>query len=149
MKSIVKTVRDLIGQAVDVDVIDDYTEELYIAYCGPYKLYPEAEERFKLALDLPVLWHYGRPGATDEWVEVLIDGQPDEDKALANAIELFEALAGYCSEQDFDRWFEYDDDYDKWEAMAAEERSYFSDFTPEECAGWSQQDVIDSYRRER
>lgn len=93
-------VRDLMSMDIDIDVVDDVTEELYIAFCGAYKLSPEAEEHFSEALNYDaemlddiVIIHVDAPG--DEWKD-----------RLAKAKELFYSLAGYCDAEDYDKWFE-------------------------------------------
>ena len=47
-------IRDFLHENTDIDVCDDYTEECYIAYCGPMWLTPEGEIEFSGALDLEV-----------------------------------------------------------------------------------------------
>ena len=96
-------IRDFIHEDVDIDVLDDYTEECYIAYCGPMWLTPEGEQEFKDALDLEVEI---TPGCGT--VTILVD-DPDEDTAERNlqaVTYLFYALAGFAATADeYDRWF--------------------------------------------
>lgn len=98
------TVRDFIKVCDgEFDVYDNYTEELAIAYCGE-KLTAAGEEYFKEALDLEII-------AIDrERVIVGVDApnlkEKDVEHRLEKAKELFESMAGYCSESDWDKWFE-------------------------------------------
>ena len=96
-------IRDFIHESVDVDVIDDYTEECYIAFCGPMWLTPEGEREFKDALDLEVEY---KPGG--DIVSILVD-DPDDDRAERNlkaVTHLFYAMAGYDSTvEEYEGWF--------------------------------------------
>ena len=47
-------VRDLIAQSIDIDVYDDVTEELGIAFCGPMELTDEGAEKFADVLDYDI-----------------------------------------------------------------------------------------------
>lgn len=95
------TVRDLLLTSEDVDIANDVTDALFPALCPPLYLTPEGEKHFARALDIPV-------ELRDGYAVLLIDG--DSWKASYRAAwELFTAGAGYCSCEDWDRWF-YDDD---------------------------------------
>lgn len=98
------TVRELLGMEIDIDVIDDVCEELYICFCGPMKLTPEGAERFSDVLDYPVsMLNY-----TDCSYAVVHIDDPDDhvwQEKLHKAKEFFEADAGYCSDSDYDKWF--------------------------------------------
>ena len=92
------TVREFIAQDVDTEVIDDYTSELYIAYVGPTGLTPDGEIEFSAVLDLDV--------NTDSGAAVVHIPDGDYmDGILTTAIKMFEALAGYCSEEHWNQWF--------------------------------------------
>lgn len=100
------TVRDLIQQEVDIDVYDDVCEELGIAFCGPQLLTEEGEKTFADVLDYPVKINTCSYGGLPAAI-VLID-DPDEDvwnERLEKARLFFESAAGYCSCEDYDRWF--------------------------------------------
>ena len=103
-------IRDFIHEEVDIDVLDDYTEECYIAFCGPMKLTKKGEQEFKDALDLEVEY---KPG--DRVVTILVD-DPDEDKAERNlkaVAHLFYAMAGFdATVEEYDLWFQDDDESD-------------------------------------
>ena len=96
-------IRDFIHEEVDIDVLDDYTEECYIAFCGPMWLTTEGEKEFADALDLEV-----EIKPHSDLVTILVD-DPDEAKAERNlkaACHLFFALAGHdATEEEYERWF--------------------------------------------
>lgn len=101
------TVRDLLKMEICVDVVDDVTEELYIAFDGPQALTREGEKEFALALDLeaepsrdPNLWI----------IHVDSDDERTWKRRLRSAIKLFNGMAGYCSESDYDLWFREESD---------------------------------------
>lgn len=81
----------------DIDVsVDGYDE---IAVVAPITLTPIAREKFATALLLPIR---GTSVYSDK------DGE-EGDKECELAWELLHSLAGYCSIQHFDKWFEGDD----------------------------------------
>lgn len=92
-------VKDLIVQPVDVDVYDDVCEELCIAMCGPVELTEEGKRRFAEVLEYEVT-------LGDGCAVVSCDG-PDGvwQKKLKEAKRFFEGAAGYCSEEDYEKWF--------------------------------------------
>lgn len=99
-------VSDLIKMDVEIDVYDDVCDALEIAFCGPAELTEEGKARFADVMDFDVeiiedTWS-GFPHAI-----VHVD-DPDEKKwkrNLKQAKTLFEGLAGYCSEADYNKWF--------------------------------------------
>ena len=100
------TIRELINQEIDIDVYDDVCEELAIAFCGPQLLTEEGEKEFEDIMHFPVRINphsYGNlPAAI-----VLID-DPDEavwQERLKKIERFFYGAAGYCSCEDYDRWF--------------------------------------------
>lgn len=99
------TVREFIAQDVDMDVYDDVTDELGIAFVGPMELTDEGKEHFAQVLDLEMMVKEAPGFGTNAYV--LIDGTDGNGwkKRLKQAKEFFEAAAGYCSADDYDRWF--------------------------------------------
>lgn len=96
------TVRDLLKMKTCVDVVDDVTEELYIGFDGPQKLTTEGKKKFALALDLeaepsqdPNLWI----------IHVDSDDERTWKRRLRVASALFEGMAGYCTVNEYERWF--------------------------------------------
>lgn len=104
-------IRDFIHEETDIDVLDDYTEECYIAFCGPMWLTPAGEKEFKDALDLEVKY---KPG--DRVVTILVD-DPDESKAERNlqaVTHLFYAMAGFdATVEEYDLWFMSEEEHQK------------------------------------
>lgn len=97
------TVRDFIGLDVDMDVYDDMTEELAIAFVGPMKLTAAGEERFAEVLDMQI--------EITEWdgekAAYLILSEDEEalGQKLKKAKTFFYACAGYCNDEDYETWF--------------------------------------------
>jgi len=91
-------VRDFINLSTDIDVVDDYCEELYIAFCGPLYMTAEGEAEWSDVLDLDVEIYDGY----DRIAVVLVD---DDEHKLARAKKFFYSAAGYCTASDYDRWF--------------------------------------------
>ena len=90
-------VKDLLEQSVCIDVYDDVCEELAIAFDGPQELTEEGKKHFAEVLEYEVQF-------VSDVVIVCIDGRGWE-KRLEKAKELFYGMAGYCSVEDWDRWF--------------------------------------------
>ena len=94
-------IRDFIKQDIDIDVYDDYTSELNIAFVGPQALTPEGEKYFADVLDYDIDYT-----PNDEWATVHIYGEDGWwDQKLARAEFFFESAAGYCSEKEYNEWF--------------------------------------------
>lgn len=93
-------INEFIQQETDIDVVDNVCEELYIAFCGPVQLTPEGEERFAEVLDYDI-------EIFEDIAVVDVDGPDDEwEDRLRKAKKLFYAMAGYCSVDDYRKWFE-------------------------------------------
>lgn len=99
------TVRDFLNLSEDIDVYDNVTEELCIAFCGPMYLTPDGEKEFSEILDFEIEiirdYHYGD-------VAIISVDSSDEKiwkKNLKLAIKFFHSLAGYCAESDYEKWF--------------------------------------------
>lgn len=92
-------VREFIKREDDIDVYDDVCEELGIAFCGPLKLRAEGKREFADVLDYEI--------DVDEvycCATVHVDG-PDWKSNLKRAKAFFYAAAGYCADDDYQRWF--------------------------------------------
>lgn len=89
-----------------IDVYDNYTEELGIAYCGE-KLTPEGEKHFAEALRLPI------ERIDNEMLVVAVNapGQSEKEteRKLQIAKDFFESAAGFCTSKDYDKWFKEDE----------------------------------------
>jgi len=94
-------IRDLIQKDIDIDVYDDYNEELGIAFVGPLKLTEEGEKRFAWVLDRTV-------EISDDCVIV----HADSDEEVACYREFFLAAAGYCGEYAYKMYFVEEEDDD-------------------------------------
>ena len=93
-------VKDLLEQEVSIDVYDNVCEELAIAFEGPMELTDEGKEHFAEALEFPISF-------VNNCIIVDVD---DEDEAeferkLALTKELFESMAGYCTVDEWEKWF--------------------------------------------
>ena len=103
--------------ADDIDCYDDVTEELGLAFCNPFDddnvhlwseyLTEEGMNKFAEVLFYPMHinpydYGYDYPCAIIE-----IDGDDGEawEERLNKASEFFGACAGYCSCEDYDKWF--------------------------------------------
>ena len=93
-------VRDFIKMETDIDVYDDVTEELGIAFCGPCYLSEAGKNRFAEVLDYDIV-------IQDDCAVVCIDDTEDKvwKHKLKVAKDFFESAAGYCDADDYDRWF--------------------------------------------
>ena len=89
------------GTHNDVDVYDDVCEEIGIAYCGGIKLTKKGEEEFEDILDYEI-----DPDEEDYIAIIHVD---DEEgiwqKKLKKAKQFFYSAAGYCADEDFQKWF--------------------------------------------
>lgn len=94
-------VKDLLEQEIDIDVVDDVCEELDIAFVGPLRLTKAGLMKFSDVLEYPVRLR-------NDVCIVKIDDESEMvwTRRLDKAIEFFHAAAGYCSEDDYNRWFE-------------------------------------------
>lgn len=86
----------------DMDVANDVTDELWPAWCGE-TLTDEGRERFKEALELEAII---RPVWGYQGIYLLLDDDPDWEKHWNMAGELFESMCGYCTEEEWNRWFQ-------------------------------------------
>lgn len=73
-----------------------------IAVCPPVKFTPEGMKHFRKALDATVEVEYKDDSHRDTYVS------DDEDGINEEAWSLLTSLAGYCSESEFNKWFEGD-----------------------------------------
>lgn len=90
-------VKDIINQDIDVDVYSDYTDELATAFVGPIHLTSDGEEKFAEALNYDI-------NLNEEEGCCIV--HCDNDRQLAKATKFFLAAAGWCSENDYNKWFE-------------------------------------------
>ena len=96
-------VRDLIEQEICVDVFDDVCEELYIAMDGPICLTEDGEKKFSEVLDYGVKLHFN--GQDIVGIVNVDDEEGKWQKKLEKAKCFFESAAGYCSVEEYEKWF--------------------------------------------
>lgn len=117
------TVRDLMRIMDDIDVYDNVCEELEITFCNPFDddevhewneyLTEEAMNTFGDVLDYPmhINQYYSACAVVEEenMTCAVVEIDDDDDKVwkkrLRKAKEFFESAAGYCSCEDYDKWF--------------------------------------------
>jgi hypothetical protein len=115
------TIKQLLDEKdISIDISDDYDESLFIAYESGYKLTKDGEDYFKDILDLEVKVNFNSKifevlvaKFYQDWVPTDYDNENyiNKDGEVAHPLhwkvyELFEGLGGYCSVDDYDRWFE-------------------------------------------
>ena len=100
-------IRDFIKQEICIDVYDDVCEELGIAFDGPQELTEEGKKHFAEVLDYEIELQNDGPYIVGI---VKIDDQEDEEweSRLEKAKEFFEGIAGYCTVEEYERWFKED-----------------------------------------
>ena len=97
------TIRGLLAMNIDIDVYDDDSDGIGIAFCGPVGLTDEGRKEWRDIL-------YYKVSFVDETIAgdiavVKIPDDVDYDEKLDRCSEFFGALAGYCSQEDWDKWF--------------------------------------------
>ncbi len=93
-------VKDLMQMKINIDVYDNVTEELGIAFCGPMIFTEEGLKHFKevLEFDCKIL-------SNGNCIVNVENENGEYKKKLNQASELFYSLAGYCNCDDYDKWF--------------------------------------------
>ena len=97
-------VKDLLEQKICIDVYDNVCEELGIAFDGPMELTDEGKKHFAEALEFDIALHYNGYD-TIAIVDVDDEDENEFERKLALAKELFEAMAGWCSVDEWKLWF--------------------------------------------
>jgi len=86
----------------DIDMYNDY-DDWCIAFCGPVELTDEGKAEFAQALELEVSL------VTDtlysDYGVIEINDRPDCEKMKKLTSRLFNGAAGYCSEENYSKWF--------------------------------------------
>lgn len=99
------TIRDFLKQDIDIDVDIGQTE---IAYCGPTELTEEGEKEFASILDDNIVVNlYEKEYHHLDYASVVYPGTHEKVKLIE---KLFWWIAGYCSEEDWERLFYYPED---------------------------------------
>jgi hypothetical protein len=95
-------VKDLLVMDIDIDVIDDICDQLEIAFVGPAKLTTEGLRVFGDVLEYEIVLN------EDCGYCVIKCGNDPNVKwshKLKMVTQFFYALAGYCSDKDWNTWF--------------------------------------------
>lgn len=90
-------INEFIRMDIDIDVVDDVEDDFCIAFCGPLELTDEGAEHFSEVLEYPCI-------VLNQCAVVRIDFA-DWKRRLRLVKEFFCAAAGYCLEEDYERWF--------------------------------------------
>ena len=90
-------IKEFIKGNTDIDVYDNVCEELAIACCRPVQLTEEGQYEFADVLEYDIEEY-------DHCAVVDIDGDGWEWK-LKRAKKFFNSLAGYCTVDEWDKWF--------------------------------------------
>ena len=87
-----------------VDIVTDFTDDLYICYCycgtEDFNFTEEGRKEFSAILDLEVEWTEGQSVAV-----VLINDKENAEELNELLIQFFSACAGYASTTNFNKWF--------------------------------------------
>lgn len=99
--------RDFWRNNGDVDVYNDVTDEQTAAYCGQVKLTEKAKQKFERALNCDIDVVCSNITPMYNYVIVHVDCFGDDWETVWNEIDdLFNAAAGYCTEDEYDELFE-------------------------------------------
>lgn len=93
------------GVDLDVDVCDDYDESCNIAYCGT-QLTADGEKEFDDVLQLELIDESVlKQQIADGCVVLCVDRFRNAEKIVKRLSELFCCMAGFVSEELWNRWF--------------------------------------------
>lgn len=95
----------LTGIDFDVDVCDDYADDLYVAFCPPTALTEYGKQTFSDILDLDVEVNEKYSTAC-----VLLDDKPNCEHLHEMLKQFVWAVAGYVSDEKWKKWFYYPDE---------------------------------------
>lgn len=104
-------VKDLISKEIDIDIVEDVTDDFAIAFVGPIHLTVAGLKEFSDVLNYEVEVDEDNALAT-----VMIDYPIDEvwEHRLSRMQDFFNAVAGFCSDANYKLWF-VDDDPDRFD----------------------------------
>lgn len=96
------TIRELMKYDIDIDIANNVTDSLGCCLVCPTKLTEEGEREWGDVLDYVVDVH-----GDDNYAECIVDDDPNikwqtKNRRLENFLL---SAAGYCSEEDYDKWF--------------------------------------------
>ena len=108
-------VKDLFETKISlcVDVYENIADLIGVAFCGGVSLTPEGKKHFSKALQFPIARISGDMLVIDTEKyyndkKIDLSKYDFEDKipsGVQNLIDLFWAVAGYCSTSEYDMWF--------------------------------------------
>lgn len=90
-------VKDFITMEVDVDVYDDVCEACAIAFCGPLQLTNRGRKYWSNILDRDI-------ELLSDNVTAIVHASDENDAEEIAAF--FESAAGFCSCEQYERWFD-------------------------------------------
>lgn len=95
--------KEFISKEFDLDVCDDYTEDLYIAFCGPgYEMTEAGVKKFSPLFGVDISINNSESLAC----LCLVDYDDETCERLEHlAIQYFNWQAGYCKQETFDKYF--------------------------------------------
>ena len=100
------SLQEFLDQAKDIDVYDNYTEEVGCAYIGSVKLTAAGKEKYKDILGLPVTMQIN---GYDDYAVVSCEDKDTPDDIIQHRVDLLGnmlySMAGYCSETEYDELF--------------------------------------------
>ena len=100
MRDFVRTMKN------DIDVYNNVTDDDGICYCPPVEFTAEGEKYFGWTLDNVFL----NADEDNQWAEVICDeGDYPWQLIKLKAFDLLYAMAGYCSEENYNKWFKQED----------------------------------------
>lgn len=99
------TIRDLMTYEQDIDVYSDTYDYDGWAICPPILLTEEGEREWKDVLDMNVEVVTGGMLGTRALFNVGECDAKEEHRRTMRAYRFLESQAGYCSCEDYDRWF--------------------------------------------
>lgn len=101
-------VKDFIKINADIDVYDDVCEEIAICFCGCQELTEEGKKHFAEVLEYDM-----ELDLSGDFATAIVKVDSDDDKVwrrkLRKAKEFFYSAAGYCSEENYEKYFKETD----------------------------------------
>jgi hypothetical protein len=101
------TIRELMSYEIDIDVVNNVTDSLGCCLVCPTELTEEGEREWGDVLNY-IVNVYG----DDNYAECIVDdGEPELswNKKLRRLNRFLNSAAGYCSEDDYNKWFSDED----------------------------------------
>lgn len=93
------TIRELMSREIDADIGNEVLDIDIHAFCGPMEITETGEKKWHDVLNEEVqLEHSGRWG---DWIYL----KTDKANTVKKCANFFAAAAGYCSEKEYEKWF--------------------------------------------